>query len=69
MSIIHDIIKINYIQSGYLPNYPYYLISDKEMINAFLAPDGFFAAIYSIDTEDTTLLTIYQELREAIEYH
>ena len=33
---IHDIIKIEYVRQGYLPNYPYHLISDEEMCNAFL---------------------------------
>lgn len=44
---IHDIIKINYINEGYLPNYPYHLITDKEMIEAFLKVDeGYFAVNY-----------------------
>lgn len=33
---IHDIIKIKYSKLGYLPGYPYHLISDKEMFNAFI---------------------------------
>lgn len=36
MSLIHDIIKIKYSQLGYLPNYPYHLISDREMFDAFI---------------------------------
>ena len=35
MSIL-DNVKIKYIQEGYLPNYPYHLISDIEAFNAFL---------------------------------
>ena len=35
--LIHDIIKIKYTRLGYLPNYPYHLIDDKEMFNAFIA--------------------------------
>lgn len=34
--LIHDIIKIKYSRLGYLPGYPYHLISDKEMLNAFI---------------------------------
>lgn len=34
--LIHDIIKIKYTRLGYLPNYPYHLISDEEMFNAFI---------------------------------
>ena len=33
---IHDIIKIKYTNLGYLPDNPYYLISDKEMLDAFI---------------------------------
>ena len=36
MSLIHDIIKIKYSSLGYLPGYPYHLISDSEMFNAFI---------------------------------
>ena len=31
---------------GYLPDYPYHLISDAEMFDAFLKEDGFFATYY-----------------------
>lgn len=34
--MLHDQIKIEYVRQGYLPNYPYHLISDKEMFDAFL---------------------------------
>lgn len=33
---IHDIIKIKFTREGYLPDYPYHLISDEEMCDAFL---------------------------------
>lgn len=36
MSLMHDIIKMKFIREGYLPNYPYHMISDKEMCDAFL---------------------------------
>lgn len=36
MNFIHDVIKDKYIKSGWLPDYPYHLISDREMFNAFL---------------------------------
>lgn len=35
--MIHDIIKIRYVREGYLPNYPYHLISDEEMFRAFIS--------------------------------
>lgn len=40
MSLIHDIIKIKYSNMGYLPGYPYHLISDKEMFDAFICLDS-----------------------------
>ena len=40
MSFIHDLIKIKYTSLGYLPNYPYHLISDEEMFNAFIDLSG-----------------------------
>lgn len=43
---IHNIIKIMYSEMGFLPDYPYHLISDKEMFDAFLRQDGFFATYY-----------------------
>jgi len=43
---LHDIIKVDYVNQGYLPNYPYHLITDKEMFDAFLSDDGYFADNY-----------------------
>ena len=43
---IHDTIKIMYVNMGYLPNFPFYLISDSEMIEAFRKEDGFFNEYY-----------------------
>lgn len=40
MAFAHDIIKIKYSRLGYLPNYPYHLISDREMFDAFIGLDG-----------------------------
>lgn len=34
--LIHNLIKMKLIDEGYLPNYPYHLISDKEMCDAFI---------------------------------
>lgn len=39
--MVHDVIKIKYSESGYLPNYPPHLISDDEMCDAFMQyPEG-----------------------------
>lgn len=35
-NLVHDIIKIKYVDEGYLPYYPYHMISDNEMCDAFL---------------------------------
>jgi hypothetical protein len=48
--LIHDLIKIKYAQSGYLPNYPYHLISDEEMCDAFISNVKFDIA--SSDSND-----------------
>ena len=41
--LIHDIIKIKYVKLGYIiKNYPYHLISDEEMFNAFINVDDNF---------------------------
>ena len=36
MTLVHDIIKIKYSNLGYLPGYPYHMISDREMFDAFI---------------------------------
>lgn len=70
MSIVHDVIKIKYVEEGYLPNYPYYLISDKEMIQAFLREDdGFFALNYQLESDNQELVDAYQLLQTEIAYH
>lgn len=61
---LHDIIKIRYVDEGYLPNHPYYLISDAEMIDAFKREDGFFDNSYPCPCDD--LQEAYQLLKEAI---
>jgi len=33
---VHDVIKIQYTRNGYLPNYPYHMVSDEEMCDAFI---------------------------------
>ena len=41
MSFLHDVIKIQFINIGYLPNYPYHLISDEEMVRAFYNKEAY----------------------------
>ena len=41
MSFIHDVVKIQYTREGYLPDWPYHLVSDQEMCDAFIKlPDS-----------------------------
>lgn len=65
MSLIHDIIKIKYSKLGYLPGVPYHLISDAEMIEAFIdlnndKSENFFEDNYPNPFESQDLL--YQKL-------
>lgn len=67
MSLIHDIIKIKYVREGYLPNWPYHLISDEEMLDTFLHHNastntytGYFVDTYPM--VDSDLSTVYNNL-------
>lgn len=68
MSFIHDVIKRQYVYEGYLPNYPYHLISDKEMFDAFMGDGGYFSTNYpeSFVSSDSTLLNAYNQLKSNI---
>lgn len=37
MSIVKDAVKIHFVEEGYLNNVPYHLISDDEMLEAFIS--------------------------------
>lgn len=60
--LIHDIIKIHYSDMGYLPGYPYHLISDIEMCDAFISADdtGYFFDNYPLLND--SLSEAYTEL-------
>ena len=61
---IHDIIKLQYIGLGYLPNNPYHLTSDDEMFDAFLREGGFFETYYPCPASE--LQVEYDELKQFI---
>ncbi len=65
MIFINNIIKIKYVSMGYLPNYPYHMISDKEMVNAFIGQGMYFDSIYPCPGE--TFQEDYNKLRSSIE--
>ena len=69
MKFSNDIIKILYVREGYLPNYPYHLISDSEMISAFMSEDnsGYFYDNYPL--LDDSLSEPYQNLVSGIRLH
>ena len=60
--LIHDILKIKYSDEGYLPYYPYHLISDEEMVDAFIFNESnFFDDRYPMPCD--SLKDEYEELR------
>lgn len=57
--MIHDILKIKYVQLGYIiKNYPYHLISDEEMFNAFIKLNDTFESSL-IDPEGIRFFDMY----------
>ena len=75
---LHNVIKMNYVREGYLPNYPYHMISDAEMFDAFLhyteaAGDstssltGYFVDRYPCNY--SSLSAEYSDLVSALRYH
>ena len=78
MKFIHDIIKIEYIRQGYLPDYPYHLISDEEMFDAFIPQtnslSGYFGFMYpeppaTYYASANELQQKYNELLKSLRYH
>lgn len=65
--ILFDTIKIKYIQTGYLPDWPYHLISDNEMLDAFIINDSnFFDDNYSITSSDESIMNLHKALKDDI---
>lgn len=59
---------MHYIRYGYLPNYPYHLISDKEMFDAFINNEvNFFDDTYPCKYE--SMREAYDELKSDVKYH
>lgn len=68
-NLTHNIIKMQLVKYGYLPNHPYHLISDIEMCDAFMNNTG---CSYFYDTYpcvDESLRLEYDALVAAIQYH
>lgn len=65
----YDVAKIRMINDGYLMNYPYHMISNIEMCDAFLKADG-HGAFYSLfPLLDQTLSPVYDTLVATISYY
>ena len=73
MSFIHDVIKRQYVYEGYLPNYPYHLISDDEMFDAFIKNTdvNYFDINYPRDLflSDSEMSAAYDNLKQSILGH
>ena len=69
MNMIHNIIKMNLVDEGYLPNYPYHMISDTEMCDAFLneSENDYFHYMYPLVKD--SLQTEYDTLVSNIQWH
>lgn len=67
--LIHDIIKIKYVNEGYLPNYPYHLISIEEMCDAFMSSDNTGYFFDSYPCLDNSLTEPYNQLVTVIRYY
>jgi hypothetical protein len=69
--LVKDIIKIRYSNDGYLPAYPYHMISDKEVISAFADSNGagFFRDNYPCLVEEAEFIKSYNQLFLSIMYY
>lgn len=62
----NNIVKIKYSNEGYLPYYPYHLLSDSEMLDAFIFNDfNFFDDTYPCPCD--SLLDEYNTLKQYIQ--
>lgn len=79
-TFIHNLVKIKLINEGYLPNFPYHLISDNEMCDAFLLKtvntngivikSGYFYDAYPcLVSEYSGDNNVYDNLERSIRYH
>lgn len=69
--LVHDIIKIRYTDDGYLANYPYHMMSDREMFSAFMGNEvNFFLDNYPcMDKTNDVLKANYYQLALSICYY
>ena len=46
MTFVDTLVRIHYVELGYLPNLPYHMITDEEMIDAFIGDGNYFDSVY-----------------------
>lgn len=69
--MVHDLVKIKLIDMGYTPNYPYHLLSTKEMCDGFMNctnHSGYFFDAYPDDI-NPDLTAAYSQLVLSIQYY
>lgn len=69
MSLMQDIVKMNLVRYGYLPNYPYHMISNKEMCDAFLSRRDDTYSGFMVDNypcENSVLADQYNDLLDSM---
>ena len=70
MTFVDTLVRIHYVELGYLPNLPYHMITDEEMVNAFIGPGNYFDSVYycpgkSVEKEYNNLRTYIANLLAA----
>ena len=51
---LHNILKIQYVNQGYLPDLPYHLISERELFNAFFSYKPIIGTIAEVQLDSGT---------------
>lgn len=70
--LIHDVIKIRLTNDGYLANYPYHMMSDREMFTAFIGnnPGNYFTDNYPcLDKTNDVLKILRNQLALSVLYY
>lgn len=72
--LVHDLIKIKLAREGYLPNYPYHLISTEEMFGSIGIDEpksGFYQFFddYYPKPDDSELSQVWEELHKTIVFY
>lgn len=66
MGLITNIVKTKLVTDGYLPDYPYHLIADDEMCDAFLSHDRTGSFFDNYPCLDESLVEVHERLQQHI---